>query len=151
MTTPSASVTSAEAVRAAAMPVANIAAATKPVATPVAAQAAPATGVQPLANTRFTLLGPFGDSIADTRPEFSWQQLAGAAHYSVVIVDEGLHPINRSHALKTTSWRPRQPLRRGRTYLWQVTATLHNGKKVVALSPSPSQARLTIAPSGTSD
>jgi len=151
MTTPSAPVTNAEAVRSVATPVANIAAATKPATAPVAAQAVPATGVQPLANTRFTLLGPFGDSIADTRPEFSWQQLAGAAHYSVVIVDEGLHPINRSHALKTTSWRPRRPLRRGRTYLWQVTATLHNGKKVVALSPSPSQARLTIAPLGTSD
>jgi hypothetical protein len=96
------------------------------------------------ANTRFALLGPFGEAVSEARPEFSWQPLAGAAHYSVVIVDEGLHPVQRSHALRTTVWRPRRPLRRGHTYLWQVTATLHGGTKVVASAPS--EARLTIAP-----
>jgi hypothetical protein len=95
-------------------------------------------------NTRFALLGPFGEAVSDTRPEFSWQPLAGAAHYSVVIVDEGLHPVQRSHALRTTLWRPRRPLRRGHTYLWQVTATLRGGTKVVASEPS--EARVRIAP-----
>jgi hypothetical protein len=96
------------------------------------------------ANTRFALLSPFGEAVSETRPQFSWQPLAGAAHYSVVIVDEGLHPVQRSHALRTTVWKPRRPLRRGHTYLWQVTATLRGGTKVVASEPS--EARLTIAP-----
>ena len=98
----------------------------------------------PPVNTRFALLGPFGEAVSETRPEFSWQPLAGAAHYSVVIVDEGLHPVQRSHALRTTLWRPRRPLRHGHTYLWQVTATLRGGTKVVASEPS--EARVTIAP-----
>jgi hypothetical protein len=89
----------------------------------------------PQVNTGFALLGPFGEPIADTRPEFRWQPLAGAIGYSVVIVDAGLHPVQRSPALRATSWRPRRPLRRDRTYLWQVTATLHGGSKVVASSP----------------
>jgi hypothetical protein len=104
-------------------------------------EAAPAA---PPVNTRFALLGPFGEAVSETRPEFIWQPLAGAAHYSVVIVDEGLHPVQRSHALRTTVWRPRRPLRRGHTYLWQVTATLRGGTKVVASAPS--EARLRIAP-----
>jgi hypothetical protein len=87
------------------------------------------------ANKGFALLGPFGDAISETRPEFSWQPLPGAVHYSVAIVDARLHPVQRSPALRTTVWRPRRPLRRGRTYLWQVTATLRGGSKVVASAP----------------
>jgi hypothetical protein len=105
---------------------------------------APMPPAAPPVNTRFALLGPFGEAVSETRPEFTWQPLAGAAHYSVVIVDEGLHPVQRSHALRTTVWRPRRPLRRGHTYLWQVTATLRGGAKVVASAPS--EARLRIAP-----
>ncbi|MDB6102074.1 MAG: hypothetical protein JWO52_2073 [Gammaproteobacteria bacterium] len=105
---------------------------------------APMPPAAPPVNTRFALLGPFGEAVSETRPEFIWQPLAGAAHYSVVIVDEGLHPVQRSHALRTTVWRPRRPLRRGHTYLWQVTATLRGGTKVVASAPS--EARLRIAP-----
>jgi anti-sigma factor RsiW len=92
----------------------------------------------------FALLGPFGETISDTRPEFTWQPLAGAIGYSVVIVDAGLHPVQRSPALRTTAWQPRRHLRRGRTYLWEVTATLHGGSKVVASQPSTSETHLRI-------
>lgn len=92
----------------------------------------------------FALLGPFGATISDTRPEFSWQPLAGAIGYSVVIVDAGLHPVQRSPALRTTAWRPRRHLRRGRTYLWEVTATLRGGSKVVASEPSTSETHLRV-------
>jgi anti-sigma factor RsiW len=89
----------------------------------------------PEANKGFALLGPVGTTISETRPEFSWQPLPGAIRYSVAIVDARLHPVQRSPALRTTVWRPRRPLRRGRTYLWQVTATLRGGSKVVASQP----------------
>jgi hypothetical protein len=100
----------------------------------------------PEANTRFALLGPFGEAIAETRPEFRWQPLAGAIRYSVAIVDAGLHPVQRSPALRTTGWRPRRPLRRGQTYLWQVTATLRGGSTVVASGPPSAEALLRIIP-----
>jgi hypothetical protein len=97
------------------------------------------------ANTGFALLGPFGEA-TETRPEFSWQPLPGAVRYSVVIVDVGLHPVQRSRSLRKTVWRPRRPLRSGRSYLWQVTATLRGGSKVVASEPSASETLLRIVP-----
>jgi hypothetical protein len=100
----------------------------------------------PEANTGFALLGPFGETIAETRPEFRWQPLPGAIRYSVAIVDAGLHPVQRSPALRTTGWRPRRPLRRGQTYLWQVTATLRGGSTVVASGPPSPEALLRIIP-----
>ena len=96
------------------------------------------------AHTGFALLGPFGKSIAETRPEFTWQPLPGAIGYTVSIVDEGLHPVQHSPGLRATNWRPRHPLRPGQTYLWQVTATLHGGTKVVASEPSLSETALRI-------
>ena len=109
--------------------------------------AAPAAGTVTAAvtagSTSFALLGPFGDEVSDDRPEFAWQPLEGATKYSIIIVDEGLRPI--AHArLKTTTWRPKKPLRRGRTYLWQVTAILKNGTKVMGTGPTSQEARIHI-------
>ena len=122
---------------------AKAAPASLPTATPVAdakpvVDAKPAVDTQPTVsetNKAFALLGPLGGPISDTRPEFTWEPLPGAVKYSVVIVDSGLHRVQRSPALRKTVWRPRHPLRRGRTYLWQVTATLRGGHKVVASAP----------------
>ncbi len=105
----------------------------------------------PETNTGFALLSPFGEAIAETRPEFRWQPLAGAIRYSVAIVDAGLHPVQRSPALRTTGWRPRRPLRRGQTYLWQVTATLRGGSTVVASGRAFPGALLRIIPSKLAD
>jgi hypothetical protein len=102
----------------------------------------------PETNTGFALLGPFGEAIAETRPEFRWQPLAGAIRYSV---DAGLHPVQRSPALRTTGWRPRRPLRRGQTYLWQVTATLRGRSTVVASGPPSPGALLRIIPQKLAD
>jgi Putative zinc-finger len=96
---------------------------------------APTSPGTPQSNPGFALLAPVGQVISDTRPEFSWQPLAGAVHYSVAIVDTRLHPVEHSHALHTTVWRPKRPLHRGRTYFWQVTATVRGGHKVVASAP----------------
>ena len=97
--------------------------------------------------TSFALLGPFGDQITDDRPEFAWQPLAGATKYSIIIVDDGLRPIAHTR-LKTTTWRPKKPLRRGRSYLWQVTAILKNGTKVMGTGPTSQEARIHITAPG---
>lgn len=94
-------------------------------------------------STSFALLGPFGDEVTDDRPEFAWQPLEGATKYSIIVVDEGLRPIAHTR-LKTTTWRPKKPLRRGRSYLWQVTAILKNGTKVMARGPTSQEARIHI-------
>ncbi len=107
---------------------------------------APISAGAPETNKGFALLSPFGEATAESRPEFHWTPLAGAVRYSVAIVDERLHPVQHSRALRTTSWRPRHPLRRGHTYLWQVTATLRHGSTVVASGPSSSGALLRISP-----
>jgi len=106
---------------------------------------------QAAANTGFSLLGPFGEATSDTRPKFTWQPFPGAIGYSVAIVDPSLRPVQHSPALRATAWRPHRPLARGRTYLWQVTATLHGGTKVVASSPSPSEAFLRTIPRKLAD
>jgi hypothetical protein len=108
-----------------------------------AAPATTATAAAAPVSTSFALLGPFGDEVTDDRPEFAWQPLAGATKYSIIIVDEGLRPIAHTR-LKTTTWRPKKPLRRGRSYLWQVTAILKNGTKVMATGPTSQEARIHI-------
>ena len=105
----------------------------------------------PEANTGFALLSPFGEAISETRPEFRWQPFAGAVRYSVTIVDAGLHPVQHSPKLRTTGWRPRRPLRRGQTYLWQVTATLRGGSTVVASALPFPEALLRIIPAKLAD
>jgi hypothetical protein len=103
------------------------------------------------ANTGFSLSGPFGEATAETRPKFTWQPLAGAIGYTVAIVDQSLRPVQHSPALRATTWRPRRALAHDRTYLWQVTATMHGGSKVVASSPSPSEATLRVLPRKLAD
>jgi hypothetical protein len=119
---------------------------TAPPAPPAQARDMHLASTSPAANTGFSLLGPFGEATPETRPRFSWQPLPGAIGYKVAIVDLGLHPVQHSPALRATTWRPRRPLAPGHTYLWQVTATLHGGSKVVASAPTPSAALLQITP-----
>lgn len=101
---------------------------------------------KPETNGKFALLGPFGQTISETHPVFTWQPLPGAIGYTVEIVDVGLHPVEHSPALQATTWRPHRPLPAGHTYLWQVTATLHGGTKVVASEPSLTETALKIIP-----
>lgn len=126
-------------------PVARAAGPAAAASTAAATSATATAEAAPAGSTTFALLGPFGDEISDDRPEFTWQPLAGTAKYAVILVDEGLRPIAHVR-VKTTSWRPKKPLRRGRTYLWQVTAILHNGTKVIGTGPTSVEARIHVLP-----
>jgi hypothetical protein len=145
---PSAAPVTSHTLAASARPVAPaiLPALTAPPAPPAQARDTHLASTSPVANTGFSLLGPFGEATPETRPRFSWQPLPGAIGYKVAIVDLGLHPVQHSPALRATTWRPRRPLAPGHTYLWQVTATLHGGSKVVASAPTPSAALLQITP-----
>jgi len=93
---------------------------------------------------RFAVLAPVGEVVIDARPDFRWQPLKGAASYSVAIFDAGLHEAQSSPTLHTTQWQPVQPLQRGHTYQWQVTAKMKDGTTVISPRPPSAEARIQI-------
>lgn len=76
----------------------------------------------------FRLLGPVGVVVESDRPTFSWRPLAGADTYVVTVTDEALDEVASSGPLRATAWRAPQPLGRGKTFAWQVTARLADGR-----------------------
>lgn len=93
---------------------------------------------------RFEVIEPLGEVVADVRPVFRWQPLAGATSYSVVIFDLNLNPVQSGPPLQATQWPADQPLRRGLIYLWQVTAKLSNGRTVSSPRPPSSEAKFRV-------
>lgn len=105
----------------------------------VAALTAPSINLLDQSATRaaFTLLGPKGTVIADDRPKFRWQPLEGASSYTISVFDENFNLIVRSVAEATTQWSPPEPLERGRTYFWEVSA-LKDGQEITSpVAPAP--------------
>jgi hypothetical protein len=92
----------------------------------------------------FKVLTPVGEVVPDVRPAFQWEPLAGARSYSVVIFDENLNQVLSSRRLHATQWTPNRSLKRGQSYLWQVTAELGGSKSVSAPSPPSPEARFHI-------
>jgi hypothetical protein len=85
----------------------------------------------------FGLLSPVATAVVADRPRFEWQPLPGATAYEVAVADEQLRPVASSGALSTTDWTPADPLPRGRTFVWQVTARRGSETVVVPSAPSP--------------
>lgn len=75
-----------------------------------------------------TLL-PSGDAIEEQRPRLQWTTSAAGPY--VVRIFYGRDEVARSPMLSQPTWTPDRPLRRGRTYAWQVTAA----RDVVIPSP----------------
>jgi hypothetical protein len=63
-------------------------------------------------------LQPVGVVVESTRPTFTWPAAKRASY--VVTVAEGDEVVARSPVLHAARWTPAEPLRRGRTYVWQV-------------------------------
>jgi hypothetical protein len=82
----------------------------------------------------FRPVTPLAMAVLETRPQFSWTPRAGARSYAVTIFDERFREIAKSGSVKTTTWKPRQDLPRGRVLQWQITATIDEG---IAISPAP--------------
>jgi hypothetical protein len=91
----------------------------------------------------FSLSSPVGTIVRAERPRLSWQPLEGAASYTVAVYDADFNRVAQSPPLSSTEWVLPQPLRRGGSYRWQVTA-LKDGKEIVApVAPAP-EARFGI-------
>jgi len=63
-------------------------------------------------------LSPAGVVIDDTTPRFTWTAFKGAKY--VVEVFAGEIPVTSSGPLASNEWMPPKPLKRGKTYTWQV-------------------------------
>jgi hypothetical protein len=100
---------------------------------------------------RFAVVAPVGEVVSETRPEFRWEPLQGAASYSVAIFDAGLNAVQSSSALHATQWQPAQPLQRGHVYTWQVTATMKDGRTVIAPRPPSAEAKIQILQQAAAD
>ena len=82
------------------------------------------------------LNGPVGEVVITTTPRLSWQRVEGAESYTVEVFDTTFNQVASSGPLLNTSWAtPR--LRRGTTYLWQVTATRGTEKIKGPQRPAP--------------
>ena len=100
---------------------------------------------------RFAVVAPVGEVDSETRPEFRWEPLQGAVSYSVAIFDAGLNAVQRSSALHATQWQAAQPLQRGQFYSWQVTATMKDGRTVIAPRPPSPEAKIQILQQAAAD
>ena len=96
----------------------------------------------------FRLLRPVATAVVSDRPVFEWAALSGADGYRVGISDTDFNEIESSSVLKETTWAPTRPLKRGRVYIWQVTALVHDREVRSPMPPAP-EARFIVLDSNT--
>jgi hypothetical protein len=97
--------------------------------------APPATELQPIA--------PLGCIVVDDRPTLAWSQLPGVTRYRAELFDSHFRPVAASSVVRETRWTVDVPLRRGETYVWQVTA-FANDREITAPAPPAPMARIGV-------
>ena len=114
-----------------------------------------APNVAALRGSRHTILGatdprselqpiaPLGCIVVDDRPTLEWNQLPGVTRYRAELFDSHFHPVAASSVLRETRWTVDVPLRRGETYVWQVTA-FANDREITAPAPPAPMARFGV-------
>lgn len=77
----------------------------------------------------FALIGPVGVVVETDRPTLRWKALEGAESYAISVSDSAYNEVVAGNALSRTEWTVTGRLKRGRIYLWQVTA-IKDGKEI---------------------
>ena len=101
------------------------------------------------ASSKKTLASPFAEIIAEDKPTFRWQPLAGAQSYVVTINEPAANyrEVVASPKLQTTRWTA-PALPRGRLFTWQVTATLKEAdrteREVTAPAAEAAEAKFRV-------
>lgn len=93
------------------------------------------------------VVSPAGIAVIDTRPELIWSARSTGPYRLTITSPDGT-PVHGVTADKR--WTPPSPLERGRTYAWQVAATI-DGKRVVAPSPPDPPALFRVVDQATAD
>jgi hypothetical protein len=89
-------------------------------------------GTQP-----FRLTAPLMTVTVTDRPTFRWDALPGADDYVIAVLDAGLRPVAGPITLSATTWTPSEPLARGGSYVWQVSARRGTTSVTVPAPPAP--------------
>jgi hypothetical protein len=98
----------------------------------------------------FALFSPVGTNIATERPTFRWSPVKGANHYLVAVYDENFNWVATSQPLTTTIWTAPNGLKRGATYVWQVSA-MTGDKELKSPEPPAPQAKFKIIEQSRAD
>lgn len=98
----------------------------------------------------FQPLRPMATAVETDRPTLEWMSLEGATAYVVSVFDLDFNRVAESPSLSATRWRPETGLTRGRTYVWQVRASLSD-REVVAPAPPAPEARFRVLPLAEAD
>ena len=93
----------------------------------------------------YGLVAPVATAVAEQQPTLKWNAVAGAASYVVNIYGYDFKVAARSEALRATEWKPGAPLARGRTYTWQVRASV-DSNEVVLPPPAEPEAKFKVLP-----
>jgi len=107
---------------------------------PELAQLKPKTGVLMGSQSETFAFGPtypVGVVVDADRPRLEWSPADAATAYRVSVFDENFNMVATSGWQKETYWTVETPLRRGTSYVWQVTARVHDGEVVAPAPPQP--------------
>lgn len=96
----------------------------------------------------FRIHAPVGKVLLTNTPTFSWKAFGQADRYVVEVFDQNFNKVASSGDLKTTSWKTQLP--RGKTYSWQVAASVGDVVTTAPQRPEP-EARFRILDQQTSD
>ncbi len=96
----------------------------------------------------FRIHSPAGKVLLTNTPTLSWKALGEADHYIVEVFDQNFNKVASSRELKTTSWKTQLP--RGKTFSWQVAASVGDVVKTAPQRPEP-EARFRILDQQTAD
>jgi len=96
----------------------------------------------------FAPLGPTDVVLETDRPTFHWRALGAANSYTVTVFDARLRQVATSGPVTGTEWTTANPLARGVTYSWQISA-MKDGKRVVSPKPPLPEARFRILEQST--
>lgn len=102
------------------------------------------------ATPSFAVVAPMGTVVLTDRPWLKWQTVPGARLYTAAIFDADFNKVAESPALASTEWQPSQPLPRGKTYTWQVTAKVKDETIRFPRPPAP-EAVFRVLDTSTAD
>ena len=85
----------------------------------------------------FALIAPLATAVESDRPRFRWTAIPTATSYVVAVYDGDFNEVARSGSLTPSDWTVPEPLKRGVTYSWQVTATTADGAVQAPAPPAP--------------
>jgi hypothetical protein len=91
----------------------------------------------------FAPLEPMDVVIETDRPKFRWQTLEAASQYIVTVHDAKFREVASSGPIVGSEWTTPNPLERGVTYSWQISA-LKDGQTIVSPKPPLREARFRI-------